>query len=137
MRKKSIRLCQTASLPSAPDYTAPKVAGATEELTAAITDGTVGTDADWQDYSDWFEVLGQMIEDNEDVAKYIALSLGEDYQIHHARNGQEGIDQALELIPDIIICDVMMPVKDGYEVCSFLKQDEIYYDFGASPATIH
>jgi len=56
-----------ASLPSAPDYTAPKVAGATEELTAAITDGTVGTDADWQDYSDWFEVLGQMIEDNEDV----------------------------------------------------------------------
>ena len=56
-----------ASLPSAPDYTAPKVAGATEELTAAITDDTVGTDADWQDYSDWFEVLGQMIEDNEDV----------------------------------------------------------------------
>ena len=65
-----------------------------------------------------------IVEDNEDVAKYIAISLGEDYQIHHARNGQEGIDQALELIPDIIICDVMMPVKDGYEVCSFLKQDE-------------
>ena len=62
-----------------------------------------------------------IVEDNEDVAKYIAISLGEDYQIHHARNGQEGIDQALELIPDIIICDVMMPVKDGYEVCSFLK----------------
>jgi len=65
-----------------------------------------------------------IVEDNEDVAKYIAISLGEDYQIHHARNGQEGINQALEFIPDIIICDVMMPVKDGYEVCSFLKQDE-------------
>lgn len=65
-----------------------------------------------------------IVEDNEDVAKYIALSLGDAYQIHHAHNGQEGIDQALELIPDIIICDVMMPIKDGYEVCAFLKQDE-------------
>ena len=50
-----------------PIYTVPVVAGATEELTATITDGTVGTDADWQDFSDWFEVLGQMIEDNEDI----------------------------------------------------------------------
>jgi polyhydroxyalkanoate synthesis regulator protein len=55
------------ALSSAPTYTPPKVAGATEELTATITDGTVGTDADWQDFSDWFEVLGQMIEDKEDM----------------------------------------------------------------------
>ncbi|MCD4725101.1 MAG: response regulator, partial [Bacteroidales bacterium] len=68
--------------------------------------------------------LTLIVEDNKDVAKYIALCLGEDYSIHHAKDGQEGIDKALELIPDIIICDVMMPEKDGFEVCSFLKQDE-------------
>ncbi|MBE9492192.1 MAG: response regulator, partial [Bacteroidetes bacterium] len=68
--------------------------------------------------------LTLIVEDNEDVAKYIAVCLGEDYKIHHAKDGQEGINKALGLIPDIIICDVMMPEKDGFEVCSFLKQDE-------------
>lgn len=55
------------ALPSAPNYTAPKVAGATEELTAAITSGTIGTDDDFVDFSDWYEVLGHMIEDEEDI----------------------------------------------------------------------
>ena len=50
-----------------PTYTAPTVAGATEALTATITDGTIGTDADFQDFSDWWEVLGHMIEDEEDT----------------------------------------------------------------------
>ena len=68
--------------------------------------------------------LTLIVEDNKDVAKYIALCLGNDYKIHYAKDGQEGIDKALELIPDIIICDVMMPKKDGFEVCSYLKQDE-------------
>ena len=55
------------SFGTAPAYTAPKVGGATEELTASITDGTIGTDGDFQDFSDWFEVLGHMIEDEEDI----------------------------------------------------------------------
>jgi hypothetical protein len=55
------------SFGTAPEYTAPKVGGATEELTATITDGTIGTDADFQDFSDFFEVLAHMIEDEEDV----------------------------------------------------------------------
>jgi PHP family Zn ribbon phosphoesterase len=55
------------SFGTAPAYTAPKVGGATEELTASISDGTIGTDGDFQDFSDWFEVLGHMIEDEEDI----------------------------------------------------------------------
>jgi len=57
---------QVAALGTAPVYTAPTIGGATEELTGAITDGTIGTDADFQDVSDWWEVLGHMIEDEED-----------------------------------------------------------------------
>jgi len=68
--------------------------------------------------------LTLIVEDNRDVAKYIASCLGQEYKIHFAKDGQEGINKALELIPDIIICDVMMPEKDGFEVCSSLKQDE-------------
>jgi len=56
-----------ASFGTAPVYTAPTIGGATEELTATITDGTLGTDADFQDFSDWFEVLGHLIEDEEDT----------------------------------------------------------------------
>ena len=65
-----------------------------------------------------------IVEDNKDVAKYIGTCLGNEYKLHYAKDGKEGIDKALEIIPDIIICDVMMPQKDGFEVCTTLKQDQ-------------
>ncbi|WP_242157104.1 tetratricopeptide repeat protein [Aestuariivivens sediminis] len=64
-----------------------------------------------------------IIEDNQDVANYIKSCLIENFQILHAINGAIGIEIALEKIPDIIISDVMMPVKDGFEVCKHLKTD--------------
>ncbi|MFK7936357.1 MAG: ATP-binding protein [Saprospiraceae bacterium] len=64
-----------------------------------------------------------IIEDNRDVAQYIKSILQEKYTIHLAKDGKEGIKKALKLVPDIIISDVMMPHKDGYEVCETLKQD--------------
>lgn len=64
-----------------------------------------------------------LIEDNKDVAAYIKTLLRKDYQISIAHDGQQGIDLALETVPDIIISDVMMPKKDGFEVCGTLKQD--------------
>ena len=65
-----------------------------------------------------------IIEDNADVITYIESILKKDYQIETASDGQIGIDKALEIIPDIIITDVMMPEKDGYEVSTTLKNDE-------------
>lgn len=65
-----------------------------------------------------------IIEDNRDVVAYIESILQKNYQIEVARNGQEGIDKALAIIPDIVISDVMMPEKDGYEVCTVLKSDK-------------
>lgn len=64
-----------------------------------------------------------LIEDNFDVAEYIAGCLQDNYQLAFARNGQEGLDKALEWLPDLVISDVMMPEKDGFEVCAFLKND--------------
>ncbi|MCB0837987.1 MAG: response regulator, partial [Bacteroidetes bacterium] len=64
-----------------------------------------------------------IIEDNPDVVTYLATCLEESYQVIVARNGQEGIDKALEVIPDLIISDVMMPLKDGLEICNTLKKD--------------
>ncbi|APQ16014.1 hypothetical protein A9200_16270 [Maribacter hydrothermalis] len=65
-----------------------------------------------------------IIEDNLDVAHYLRTCLGNAYETIHAVNGIEGIELALKKIPDIIICDVMMPGKDGFEVCKTLKNDE-------------
>ncbi len=64
-----------------------------------------------------------LIEDNPDVLSYLSACLEADYQIEVAPNGISGIEKALDLVPDLIISDVMMPGKDGYEVCATLKED--------------
>jgi len=68
------------------------------------------------------EVL--LIEDHPDVVAYIASCLQKEYRVLVGKDGQEGIDIAIETIPDLIITDVMMPYKDGFEVCHKLKNDE-------------
>lgn len=65
--------------------------------------------------------LALIVEDNPDLITYMQSILGNQYDLDVARNGQEGIEKALEVIPDIIISDIMMPVKDGYELCETLK----------------
>ena len=65
-----------------------------------------------------------IIEDNPDVVRYLSRCLEKSYQLTTAENGQIGIDKAVDLIPDIIVTDVMMPEKNGYEVTNTLKGDE-------------
>ena len=65
-----------------------------------------------------------IIEDNPDVVIFLRSCLESFYELDIALNGQIGVDKALESIPDIIISDVMMPEKNGFEVCSELKAEE-------------
>lgn len=65
-----------------------------------------------------------IIEDNADVAEYLGSCLKDRYKLEFAYNGLAGIEKALENIPDIIVSDVMMPIKDGFEVVETLKNDE-------------
>ncbi len=67
--------------------------------------------------------LALIIEDNEDVAHYLKTCLKNNYQTIHASNGNMGVEMAYENIPDVVISDVMMPGKDGFEVCAILKSD--------------
>lgn len=64
-----------------------------------------------------------IIEDKADVAGFIADSIRPDYRAEIAGNGRQGLKLAFQLIPDLAICDVMMPEKDGFEVCRILKED--------------
>ncbi len=65
-----------------------------------------------------------IIEDNPDVMEYLVSCLHEKYRLDFAYNGRAGIEKALETVPDLIVSDVMMPEKDGFEVCETLKNDE-------------
>lgn len=64
-----------------------------------------------------------VIDDNEEIREYIRYSIdASKYNITEASNGQEGIDKAQTLIPDLIISDVMMPEKDGFEVTKAIRE---------------
>lgn len=65
-----------------------------------------------------------LVEDNIDLRTYIKHELSGSYIIFEAANGKSGCKTAVEQIPDIIICDIMMPVMDGIELCEKLKSDE-------------
>lgn len=64
-----------------------------------------------------------VIEDNEDLKNYLKRLLGNEYRIFLADNGQMGITEAIRIVPDLIVTDVMMPLKDGFQVCRELKND--------------
>ena len=64
-----------------------------------------------------------IVEDNSDMRNYISAILRSDYEIIEASNGVEGLSEAIDSIPDIIISDVMMPKMDGHEMCAKLKDD--------------
>ena len=64
-----------------------------------------------------------VIVDNADIRTLIQSILGSCCKVLHAEEGQQGIKIASTQIPDLIICDVMMPGIDGMETCSRLKQE--------------
>jgi signal transduction histidine kinase/DNA-binding response OmpR family regulator len=65
-----------------------------------------------------------VIEDNDDIRNFLRLGLEPKYRVFEAVDGESGIERATQIIPDIIICDIMMPGKDGFEVTKTLKKQE-------------
>ena len=69
-----------------------------------------------------------IIEDNKDLREFLSDILSSEFNVFSASDGKEGLSKALEIIPDLVISDVMMPEIDGMQVCESLKTD---------PATDH
>ena len=64
-----------------------------------------------------------LIDDEQDILEIISYNLEkEGYQVFTASNGNEGIVKAKEILPDLILLDVMMPEKDGIETCQELRK---------------
>ena len=64
-----------------------------------------------------------LVEDNADVVAYTASCLP-DYRLAVGKDGREGFEIATDIIPDLIISDVMMPFMDGFELCQRLREHE-------------
>lgn len=64
-----------------------------------------------------------IVEDSSDVLSYLQETLKYEFRVEVAGNGKTGLEKALEIIPDIILSDVMMPVMDGIEMLDKVKND--------------
>ncbi|MDR1130012.1 MAG: response regulator [Prevotellaceae bacterium] len=89
----------------------------------SISDETdINTDSDEEKDACTSPVL-LVVEDNDEIRNYISTSFAANYKIITAADGKEGLDAARKYIPNIIVCDIMMPVMDGIELCRTLKDD--------------
>ncbi|MDE6270602.1 MAG: substrate-binding domain-containing protein, partial [Muribaculaceae bacterium] len=91
-----------------------------------ITEEDVVAELDTADASLSFEEdkpLALIIDDNKDIQKLVSELLGSEYNVLTASSGSEGIRRASKYVPDVIICDVMMPGMDGLECCRRLKAE--------------
>lgn len=70
------------------------------------------------------ESLILLVEDNADLRSYLKENLEEEYQVAVAENGTKGLELAIELIPDLILSDMMMPEMDGFTLCTRIREDE-------------
>jgi two-component system alkaline phosphatase synthesis response regulator PhoP len=68
-------------------------------------------------------------DDEQDILEIISYNLiKEGYEVYTAKDGNEAIERARQLHPDLIILDIMMPKKTGVEVCSILRSQPLFQD---------
>lgn len=63
------------------------------------------------------------VDDDPDILDVLDLTLSEFYEVFQANNGEEGLKALKQKIPDLIVCDYMMPIMNGREFCKALKKD--------------
>lgn len=66
-----------------------------------------------------------IVEDHHDIAAYIGSQFAGRYAVCYADNGRDGLAKAMELVPDIIVTDLMMPEMDGLELCRQVRSNEV------------
>ncbi len=66
-----------------------------------------------------------VVEDQRELRKFVVENLGGNYRFLEAENGKQGVELALEYIPDVVVSDVMMPEMDGFQLTQTLKENDI------------
>ena len=63
-----------------------------------------------------------IVEDEKNIARAEGIILSKDFSVHYAEDGEEALVMAKKVIPDLIILDLMLPKRGGYDVCFTLRQ---------------
>jgi PAS domain S-box-containing protein len=66
-----------------------------------------------------------VVDDNPDIRDYVVALLADDYVVDTAVDGVDGLAKARDLVPDLILTDVMMPRMDGFELLAALQEDQL------------
>lgn len=73
-----------------------------------------------------------VVEDEEDILELIKYNLvKEGYQVSTAMSGEDAVNTARKVVPDLILLDIMLPGMDGLEVCRLLKHDAVTMKVGS------
>lgn len=117
----------TVTLPVTHTDEAPQIAApanTTNERTCEeINDELEAADSDDSDPATDSHPLMLVIDDNHDIRLLLSQLLADDYRILCAPDGKEGLRLAARYVPDLIVCDVMMPEMDGLECCRKIKNE--------------
>jgi len=89
----------------------------------AISDDDKGLQDIGKDEEKGSKPVVLLIEDNKVLRSHIKSELSEQFKVKEAANGIEGLEKIRKYFPDVIVCDVMMPKMDGFELCHTLKND--------------
>jgi putative two-component system response regulator len=67
-----------------------------------------------------------IIEDDAAIVDSLVALLKNEYETDTAKNGNEGLDKVASFKPDLVILDLLMPERDGFDVCKKIKESEAY-----------
>lgn len=99
--------------------TAPDPTGAAPEGSPE----TLGPPADEEPPEDARRPTVLLVEDNDDLRAYVRRNLEDRYRVVEARDGEEGLQAARHSVPDLVLCDIMMPRMDGEQMCRAIRAD--------------
>ncbi len=115
----------TLSIPLTPPNTVgqrSQVLAQMQEQTAPFAPETTHIPSKWANPE---KPIALIVEDNAELRYFIKNSIGVDWDVIEASNGEEGLKKSVDMLPDLIVSDVMMPDKDGYTLCDELKKNEL------------
>ncbi|MDO4165361.1 MAG: response regulator [Bacteroides sp.] len=111
---------EKANAPTIAVETADRQATAPEAADKEATDGTEASDGETSSEAP-ISIL--IVEDNMELREFLDNILSGSYRVIEATNGQEGLELALQHVPDLIISDIMMPVMDGLDMVKAIKEN--------------
>jgi signal transduction histidine kinase/ligand-binding sensor domain-containing protein/DNA-binding response OmpR family regulator len=92
-------------------------------ITEEIAETIEGIRKPGKRYVDKREIV-LIVEDNRDVRAFVRQQIEEFYQVSEAENGEVGLSKAQEIVPDLIVTDLMMPKMNGFQFCREVRKDE-------------